>query len=115
MCPEQTFDEKCARRDCSRLRRSSSASLRTAAADAATSNPARRRVVEPSCCLSAVRTAWSQPSGLGCRGIFYAKVRPDGFEPPTPWFEEAYSKQRKYLENKTFWQFDCATEPPVTT
>jgi hypothetical protein len=36
-----------ARTDCSRLRRSSSASLRTAAAEAATSNPARRRVVEP--------------------------------------------------------------------
>jgi len=34
---------------CSRLHRSSSASLRTAAAEAATSNPARRRVVEPSC------------------------------------------------------------------
>src|ERR1700674_2538966 len=32
---------------CSRLRRSSSASLRTAAAEAATSYPARRRVVEP--------------------------------------------------------------------
>jgi len=32
---------------CSRLRRSSPASLRTAATAAATSNPARRRVVEP--------------------------------------------------------------------
>jgi len=85
---EELFDKKCARRDCSRLRRSSSASLRTAAAPcAATSNPARRRVVEPSCCLSAVRTACSMPAGLGCRKIFMGKVRPDGFEPPTPWFE----------------------------
>jgi len=42
------------------------------------------------------------------------KVRPDGFEPPTPWFEDAYSKHRKYLENKVFWHFGCATEPPVT-
>jgi hypothetical protein len=41
-------------------------------------------------------------------------VRPDGFEPPTTWFEEAYSKQRKYLENKAFWQIGCATKPPVT-
>jgi hypothetical protein len=24
-------------------------------------------------------------------------VRPDGFEPPTPWFEEAYSKRRNVL------------------
>jgi len=42
------------------------------------------------------------------------KVRPDGFEPPTPWFEEAYSQRRKPLENKTFGHFGCATEPPVT-
>jgi hypothetical protein len=31
-------------------------------------------------------------------------VRPDGFEPPTTWFEDAYSKQRKYRENEAFWQ-----------
>ena len=42
---------------CSRLRPSSSASLRTAAAEAATPKPARRRVVEPSCCPSGVRSA----------------------------------------------------------
>jgi hypothetical protein len=41
-------------------------------------------------------------------------VRPDGFEPPTPWFEEAYSKRRKCIENKEFLHFGCATEPPVT-
>jgi hypothetical protein len=41
-------------------------------------------------------------------------VRPDGFEPPTPWFEEVYSMRRKSLKNKSFWHFDCATEPPVT-
>jgi hypothetical protein len=40
-------------------------------------------------------------------------VRPERFELPTTWFEDAYSKQRKYLENLAFWQFDCATEPPV--
>jgi hypothetical protein len=27
-------------------------------------------------------------------------VRPKGFEPLTPWFEEPYSKHRKLLENK---------------
>jgi hypothetical protein len=41
-------------------------------------------------------------------------VRPKGFEPLTPWFEDAYSKQRKYLENMVFWQIGCATKPPVT-
>jgi hypothetical protein len=41
-------------------------------------------------------------------------VRPDGFEPPTPWFEDAYSKRRKSLENKEFWQIGCATKPPLT-
>ena len=41
-------------------------------------------------------------------------VRPDGFEPPTPWFEDAYSKQRKSSKNKVFWHFNCATKPPVT-
>jgi hypothetical protein len=40
-------------------------------------------------------------------------VRPDGFEPPTPWFEEPYSKHRKLLENKAFWHFSCATESSV--
>jgi hypothetical protein len=46
--------------------------------------------------------------------LFYKEVRPKGFEPLTPWFEDAYSKPRRYLENKEFWQFVCATEPAVT-
>jgi len=29
-------------------------------------------------------------------------VRPDGFEPPTPWFEEPYSKQRKIEKTRRF-------------
>jgi hypothetical protein len=29
-------------------------------------------------------------------------VRPDGFEPPTPWFEDAYSKGYNALTNKVF-------------
>jgi hypothetical protein len=41
-------------------------------------------------------------------------VRPDGFEPPTPWFEDAYSMRRKILKSKAFWHFRCATEPPFT-
>jgi hypothetical protein len=41
-------------------------------------------------------------------------VRPDGFEPPTTWFEEAYSKRRNSLTIKVFWHFGCATKPPVT-
>jgi hypothetical protein len=56
---------------CSRLRRSSSASLRTAAAEAATPNPARR----PGCrtglvCLSGVRSARFRSRGPGCHGTF---------------------------------------------
>jgi hypothetical protein len=35
-------------------------------------------------------------------------------EPPATWFEEAYSKQRKCIENKAFFHFCCATKPPVT-
>jgi hypothetical protein len=38
----------------------------------------------------------------------------DGFEPPTTWFEEAYSNRRTSLENKEFRHLGCATEPPVT-
>ena len=41
-------------------------------------------------------------------------MRPKGFEPLTPWFEDAYSKRRKSLKDKAFWHFGCATEPPVT-
>ena len=41
-------------------------------------------------------------------------VRPDGFEPPTTWFEDAYSKRYNALTNKVFWHFRCATKPPVT-
>jgi hypothetical protein len=37
--------------------------------------------------------------------LYYKFVRPDGFEPPTPWFEDAYSDRRKSLENKAFWHF----------
>ncbi len=32
-------------------------------------------------------------------------VRPKGFEPLTPWFEEAYSERRKSRENKAFAHF----------
>ena len=62
----------CARTDCfGAYGPSSSASLRTAAApSAAASNPARRRVVEPSCFLSAVRTARFRLNGVGSRNIF---------------------------------------------
>jgi hypothetical protein len=42
---------------------------------AATSNPAQRRVVEPSFCLSAVRTARFRPCGPGCRNIFIGSIR----------------------------------------
>ena len=93
--PERTFDRKCARRDCSRLRRSSSASLRTAAAEAATYYPARRRVVEPSCCPSGIRSACPISWPRLPKNFFGKNVRPKGFEPLTPWFEDAYSKQRK--------------------
>jgi hypothetical protein len=41
-------------------------------------------------------------------------VRPDGFEPPTTWFEDAHSKRYNTLKNKVFWHFRCATKPPVT-
>src|SRR5579859_6368809 len=58
---------------CSRLRRSSYASLRTAAAEAATSNPAKRRVVEPSCCPSGVRSARFRSRDPGCRRTFFDK------------------------------------------
>ena len=33
---------------------------------------------------------------------------------PGSWFEDAYSKRHKSLENKAFWHLDCATQPPLT-
>jgi hypothetical protein len=80
----------------SRLRRSSSASLQTAAAKAATSNPARRRLSNRSVCLSAVRIARFPRDGPGVAEIFfYRKARPDGFEPPTTWFEAGDARVKK--------------------
>jgi hypothetical protein len=43
----------------------------------------------------------------------YFLVRPDGFEPPTTWFEEAYSERPNVLENKRFSLSDCATDLAV--
>jgi hypothetical protein len=87
-----------ARTDCSRLRRSSCASLRTAAAlRAAASKPSKRRLVEPAFCLSAVRinaNEYFDPTVV----FRYTKnlARPDGFEPPTTWFEARCSIQLSY-------------------
>jgi hypothetical protein len=58
-------------------------------------------VVEPSCCLSAVRmplirSAASKPP----RNFFYNLVRPDGFEPPTPWFEARRDRKIGNLDNR---------------
>jgi hypothetical protein len=88
------------------------------------SDPLHRRL-QPSCylhdCSDCYRLERQLPGGTTPTGrsrLFTAHrkcflVRPDGFEPPTTWFEEAYSKQRKYLENKAFWQIGCATKPPI--
>src|SRR6266403_2119453 len=76
--------ERSARTDCSRLRRSSSASLRTAAAEAATSNPARRGVVEPSCCPSGIRTARSDLVARAAEELFLEKSAPEGIRTPDP-------------------------------
>jgi hypothetical protein len=76
------------RTDCSRLRRSSCASLRTAAANAATSDPARRLVVEPSCYPSAVGNVVAAPSSAGreCVGASI-DVKRNGVWGPIPAIE----------------------------
>ena len=41
-------------------------------------------------------------------------VRPDGFEPPTNWFEASYSIQLSYGRARTGWSHDArGREMPV--
>src|SRR5712691_5711225 len=65
-----------ARRDCSRLRRESSATLRTAAAlRAAASNPARRRVVEPpTTWFETLRSNEVTPRDAASRGTYSSLI-----------------------------------------
>jgi hypothetical protein len=43
--------------------------------------------VEPSFCLSAVRKAFDESKASNHQTFFANFARPDGFEPPTTWFE----------------------------
>ena len=87
----------CARRDCSRLRRSSSAALRTAAALRGSVQPgADAGLSNSACCLPGVRIAADK---LFCpAGISQTKnmmVRPERFELPASWFVARFFKVTK--------------------
>ena len=91
----------CARRDCSRLRRSSSASLRTAVADAPASNFGLR----PGCRTPRPLPAGSRDSQctrelkrgarFGAPFLIHV-VRPERFELPASWFVARRSIQLSY-------------------
>jgi hypothetical protein len=42
--------------------------------------------------------------------FFTKNARPDGFEPPTTWFEEISSKRRKEVTNTAFLRTSCAID-----
>jgi hypothetical protein len=84
-----------ARRDCSRLRRSS---LRDRRRFATASNLAAGQVVELNLfiCREFEWDAYRELGPRGALGTLYNLARPERFELPTTWFEAKYSIQLSY-------------------